>query len=59
MGRPIRVGDTLVYARRKGSQLWLAKMQVHSIGDQIVGYTEAGRRLTLYNPETTIVVKKG
>jgi hypothetical protein len=45
LGRPIKVGDTIVYPVRAGSSMWLQKMKV----SQVVATAEKPR-LVVYDP---------
>ena len=58
----INVGDTVVYAVRGGSSLWLTKISVTQVHpNKIVGYKPGDtfkRQITVKNLHTCIVVKK-
>ena len=61
VGQAINVGDSVAYAVRGGSSLWLDKIvvtQVHA--NKIVGYKPNDtmqRRITIKNLHTCVVVK--
>lgn len=58
----INVGDTVAYAVRAGSNLWLDKIVVTQVHvNKIVGYKPNDtmqRRITIKNLHTCVVVKK-
>jgi len=62
VGQEIGVGDTVVYAVRAGSDLWLDKIivtQVHPT--KIVGYKlndTMQRRITIKNLHTCVVIRQ-
>lgn len=62
VGQAINVGDTVVYAVRGGSSLWLTKITVTQVHpNKIVGYKPEDtfkRQITVKNLHTCIVVKK-
>lgn len=62
VGQAINVGNTVVYAVRGGSQLWLDKIVVTQVHvNRIIGYKPGDtmqRRITLKNLHTCVVVKK-
>jgi hypothetical protein len=62
VGQAINVGDTVAYAVRGGSRLWLDKIAVTQVHpNKIVGYKPGDtmqRRITIKNLHTCVVVKK-
>jgi hypothetical protein len=62
VGKQIDVGDTVVYAVRGGSQLWLTKLRVTQLHTgKLIGYKPedaSQRRITLKNLHTCVVVAK-
>jgi hypothetical protein len=58
LGRAINCGDTVVYACRQGSALWLQKMQVSEVDESrsvIKGYNEKGRQISIKNLTNVMV----
>lgn len=57
MGREIKAGDTLVYPVRRGSSMWLNRLLVtQAIADAVTGTNPDGRRITVKNLNTAVVV---
>lgn len=60
LGRVIVVGDILVYPVRRGSRMWLNRIEVTKTeSDRIHGVTNAERRVQLTNLKNTVVVRPG
>ena len=62
MGKTIQAGDTICYPVRQGSSMWLKKIVVGSVRDTphgpgISGVNENGRRVTIKNLNTCVVVE--
>jgi hypothetical protein len=58
IGRAIAAGDTVVYPVRRGSSMWLNKMNVTQVADDhITGFNSDGRRITVKNLNNTVVVQ--
>ena len=61
LGNPINSGDTIVYAVRRGSKLWLKRLVVQAVRDstsgvRVSGVNDAGRPVSIKNLENTVVV---
>jgi hypothetical protein len=57
MGREITAGNVIAYPVRRGSKMWLNKLNVqHVEDDKIVGYNNLGRRITITNLRNVVVV---
>lgn len=57
MGREIKASDTLVYPVRRGSSMWLNRLLVtQAIADAVTGTNPDGRRITVKNLNTAVVV---
>ncbi len=61
LGNPINSADTIVYAVRRGSKLWLKRLVVQSVRDtsagvRVSGVNDAGRPVSIKNLENTVVV---
>ena len=57
MGREIMAGNIIVYPVRRGSAMWMNKLNVqHVEDDKIVGYNNLGRRITITNLQNVVVV---
>lgn len=60
LGRVIVTGDTLVYPVRRGSRMWLNRIEVTKVeSDRVHGITDAQRRVQLTNLKNTVVVRPG
>lgn len=63
LGKPVKAGDRIVYPVRRGSKLWLNKMDVTKVdesGSQPVlhGKSNTGRPVEIKNITNVIVVPK-
>lgn len=59
LGSPIQTGCRIVYPVRKGSSLGMRQMKVERIlADRLVGYNPDGRRISLQNWKTCVVVER-
>jgi hypothetical protein len=59
MGRTIEAGHVVVYPVRRGSSMWLNKLNVTQVrDDSIAGYNTAGRLLTIRNLQNVVIVPK-
>lgn len=59
LGRPINAGDVIVYPVRRGSEMWLNKLNVTQTAEgQVRGYSSTGRLLVIKNLRNTVVVGK-
>jgi hypothetical protein len=57
MGREIVAGNIIAYPVRRGSKMWLNKLNVqHVEDDKVVGYNNLGRRITITNLKNVLVV---
>jgi len=57
MGREIAAGNVIVYPVRRGSLMWLNKLNVqHVEDDKVIGYNNLGRRVTITNLANVVVV---
>ena len=63
VGREIKVDCNILYAVRRGSSMWLKRMRVQQVladdgkGNPILnGFTPDGRRVTVHNLRTVVVV---
>lgn len=57
MGREIAAGNVVAYPVRRGSKMWLNKLNVqHVEDDRITGYNNLGRRITVTNLKNVVVV---
>lgn len=61
LGNPINSGDTIIYAVRRGSKLWLKRLIIQAVrdslsGTRISGVNDAGRPVSIKNLENTVVV---
>jgi hypothetical protein len=58
-GRIIEAGHVVVYPVRRGSKMWLNKLNVTQVNDDsIVGFNSLGSRLTIRNVQNTVIVPK-
>jgi hypothetical protein len=58
-GRTIEAGHVVVYPVRRGSSMWLNKLNVTQVrDDSIAGYNTAGRLLTIRNLQNVVIVPK-
>ena len=58
-GRTIEAGHVVVYPVRRGSSMWLNKLNVTQVrDDNIAGYNTAGRLLTIRNLQNVVIVPK-
>ena len=58
-GRTIEPGDTVAYPVRRGSAMWLNKLNVTQVlDDSIAGYNPAGRLLSVRNLQNVIILPK-
>ncbi len=58
MGREIKAGDTIVYPVRRGSRMWLNKLNVTMVeGEALKGYSPEGRLTTIKNLKNVVVVQ--
>jgi hypothetical protein len=59
MGRPLEAGHVVVYPVRRGSEMWLNKLNVTQVDDEsLKGYSPAGRLLTIKNLTNVVIVGK-
>jgi hypothetical protein len=59
MGRTIEAGHVVIYPVRRGSSMWLNKLNVTQVrDDSIAGYNTAGRLLTIRNLQNVVIVPK-
>lgn len=57
LGRPITAGVVIVYPVRRGSDMWLNKLNVTHVEEgKVKGYNTFGRPLTITNLKNTVVV---
>jgi hypothetical protein len=61
MGKVIKTNDTICYPVRRGSAMWLKKLEVKSSRDTprgpcVSGVNEAGRNINIYNLSNCVVV---
>lgn len=60
LGRVIVVGDTLVYPVRRGSRMWLNRIEVTKTeSDRVHGLSKTNRTVQLTNLNNTVVVRPG
>jgi hypothetical protein len=60
MGRTIVAGQTVIYPTRRGSKMWLNRLTVSQVwDDHILGYSPAGKLLTIKNLENVVIVSSG
>jgi hypothetical protein len=58
-GRTIEAGHVVVYPVRRGSSMWLNKLNVTQVcDDSIAGYNSAGRLLNIRNLQNVVIVPK-
>jgi hypothetical protein len=58
-GRTIEAGHIVVYPVRRGSNMWLNKLNVQQVNsDSIVGYSPIGKRLTIKNLKNVVIIPK-
>jgi hypothetical protein len=58
IGRAIVAGNTVVYPVRRGSSMWLNKLNVTQVADDhITGFNSDGRRITVKNLNNCVVVE--
>jgi len=58
VGNPITPGCTVVYPVRRGSAMWLARINVTQVRDDgISGYNQTGRIIHVKNMQNVVVVK--
>jgi hypothetical protein len=62
IGREIKAGDTIVYPVRRGSSMWLNRLEVQQVsqgpkGPQVAGTNSKGRRITISNIDNAVVVQ--
>ena len=56
-GRTIEAGHVVVYPVRRGSSMWLNKLNVTQVrDDSIAGYNTAGRLLTIRNLQNVVII---
>ncbi len=61
LGNPIESGDTIVYAVRRGSKMWMKRLVVQAVrnsasGIRVSGVNEAGRPVSIKNLVNVVVV---
>lgn len=63
VGREIKAGCTILYPVRRGSRMWLSRLQVQSAvpGDEtrpprVSGFNGDGRRVNVHNIDMVVVV---
>lgn len=60
VGREIKAGCNIVYPVRRGSKMWLSRMQVQQVVPgtpaHVSGFNGDGRRVSVRNLESVIVV---
>jgi hypothetical protein len=57
MGRTLRAGQVAAYPVRKGSDMWMNKINITQVNEEsIVGYNPAGRLLTIKNLKNVVIV---
>jgi hypothetical protein len=61
LGNVIKAGDTVVYPVRRGSSMWLNKLNVLAVQDTprgtcLSGTNDTGRRISIYNLSNCVVV---
>lgn len=57
LGRDIEVGHLLVYPVRRGGSMWLRRLIVTDLTDDIVhGTTDGGRNVWLHRPDRSVIV---
>ena len=61
--REIKIGCNILYAVRRGSEMWLKRMRVQQViaddgrGNSLLkGFTPDGRRVTVHNLKTVVVI---
>ncbi len=58
MGREIKAGDTVVYPVRRGSSMWLNKLNVTMVeAASLKGFSPEGRLTTIKNLKNVVVVQ--
>jgi hypothetical protein len=61
IGRPITASATVVYPVRRGSSMWMQKINVTQvIGGKtptVIGFNSQGRKITLHNVANVVVVE--
>ncbi len=58
IGRAIVAGNTVVYPVRRGSDMWLNRLNVTQVAeDHITGFNKDGRRITVKNLANCVVVE--
>jgi hypothetical protein len=63
MGKTISAGCVVCYPVRRGSKMWLKRLNVLSVQDTpkgtcVSGTNETGRRVNVYNLNNCVVVEK-
>jgi len=65
LGCPIEKGDIIVYPVRRGSEMYLRKMKIHTVQTiltvnkpiyKLIGTNDSGRQVTVEKSDRTIVV---
>jgi len=61
LGNPINSNDTIIYAVRRGSKLWLKRLVVQAVRDtsagvRVSGVNDFGRPVLIKNLKNTVVV---
>lgn len=57
MGREVTAGNVIVYPVRRGSKMWLSKLNVQHVEDgRVSGYNNLGHRVTVTNIANIVVV---
>ena len=61
IGREITASATIVYPVRRGSSMWLNRLKVTQVvggpSPTVTGFNDTGRRITLHNIQTVVVVE--
>jgi hypothetical protein len=62
VGKEITAGCSVVYPVRRGSSMWLKKMQVQQVmggkNPELHGYNSEGRRVTIRNLDNCAVIEE-
>lgn len=67
LGKPIKTGDLICYPVRRGSEMYLRKLRLHTIQTiqtvkgpifKLIGSNDAGRQVSVEKTDRVIVIKE-
>jgi len=67
LGQPIKAGDLVCYPVRRGSNMWLNKLRIHTIQViqtikepifKLIGTNDTGRQVSVEKTDRVIVIKE-